>query len=195
MLRWVRVRGGGGAWGFSAAERGNESSKNKWNEFAITTTRKPTPSPFRDKGKKSLQKRRRRPELENEIKKNFLKRNASKKQKLPFHRDRRGMNFVNRFLLILISSSFVLRFFCWEFSFWTGPIFRPSPEPPAYLILHVLSGPPLIQSLACDCSHSPKRERRGIVRSHSVHVTNRTLLGPEFCELPDLDQELHYVVR
>lgn len=113
-----KSKGGGGAWGFSAAERGNESSKNKWNEFAITTTRKPTPSPFRDKGKKSLQKRRRRPqthpELENEIKKNFLKRNASKKLKLPFHRDRRGMNFVNRFLASywswLVQASFFVFF-------------------------------------------------------------------------------------
>ncbi|KAK8539732.1 hypothetical protein V6N13_035024 [Hibiscus sabdariffa] len=50
--------------------------------------------------------------------------------------------------------------------------------------------PPLIQSLACDCSHSPKREL-----SAPVHGTNRTSLGPEFCEPPDLDQDLHYVVR
>jgi hypothetical protein len=61
---------------------------------------KPPPSPFRDRGAtKSLQKRRRRPqthpELENR-KKNFLNRNASRK--LPFHIDRRGMNFFNRFL-------------------------------------------------------------------------------------------------
>ncbi|KAK7385457.1 hypothetical protein VNO78_31178 [Psophocarpus tetragonolobus] len=62
------------------------------------------------------------------------------------------------------------------------------------LIPHVLLEPPLIQSLACDCSHSPKK---GETRESSapVHVTNRTSLGPEFCEPPDLDQDLHYVVR
>lgn len=63
-------------------------------------SRHPRPLEIGAQQKKSIQKRRRRPqthpELENEIKKNFLKRNASRK--LPFHRDRRGMNFVNRFL-------------------------------------------------------------------------------------------------
>ncbi|KAK2349816.1 hypothetical protein QL285_097544 [Trifolium repens] len=38
--------------------------------------------------------------------------------------------------------------------------------------------PPLIQSLACDCSHSRKK---GETRESSapVHVTNRTSLGPD----------------
>lgn len=45
------------------------------------------------------------------------------------------MNFVKIFLASfwswLVQASFFV-FFCWEFYFWTGPIFRPSPEPPAY---------------------------------------------------------------
>ncbi|KAK7325676.1 hypothetical protein VNO80_33828 [Phaseolus coccineus] len=75
---------------------------------------------------------------------------------------------------------------CLEFSFLS----RPSPERPAY---PACAFPPLIQSLACDCSHSPKK---GETRESSapVHVTNRTSLGPEFCEPPDLDQDLHYVL-
>ena len=37
---------------------------------------------------------------------------------------------------------------------------------------------------------------RGVIDYYrSVHVTNRTSLGPEFCEALDLDQDLHYVVR
>lgn len=70
--------------------------------------------------------------------------------------------------MILISSSFVF----FVESYLSGPDPFLDRLLNHLLILHVLSGPPLIQSLACDCSHSPKRERRGIVRSLSVHVTN-----------------------
>lgn len=114
------------------------------------TKSRPPPSPFRDRGAtKSLQKRRRRPqthpELENKKKKNFLNRNAS--TKLPFHIDRRRMNFVNKllaFLLILISFS-LLRVL---FSFYS----RPGPFLDRLLkhllIPHVLSEPPT-HSITC----------------------------------------------
>ncbi|KAK7341341.1 hypothetical protein VNO80_24267 [Phaseolus coccineus] len=51
-----------------------------------------------------------------------------------------------------------------------------------------------IQELKHECFHSPKEEETR-QSSALVHVTNQTSLGPEFCEPPDLDQDLHYVVR
>ena len=93
------------------SRRNRERILQKWNEFEITTTRKPPPSPFRDRSAtKSLQKKGTEREKGKRAsacrrlrllirswrikeKENFLNRNAS--TKLPFHIDRRGMNFVN----------------------------------------------------------------------------------------------------
>lgn len=113
----------------------------------------------------------------------FLNRNAS--TKLPFHIDRRGMNFVNiflAFLLILIFSSLlrVLFFVC----FW------PSPKTPAYPACAF--GAPT-HSITCLWLQPFPEKEETRESSAPVHVTKRTSLGPEFCEPPGLDQDLHYV--
>ncbi|CAI8611130.1 unnamed protein product [Vicia faba] len=70
---------------------------------------------------------------------------------------------------------------------------RPSPERPAYPACAFGAPHSFNHLLVIACSHSPKK---GETRESSapVHVTNQTSLGPEFCEPPDLDQDLYYVV-
>lgn len=125
-------------------------------------------------------------------KKDFFDRNASTKQS--FHIDRRGMNFVNRFLANSSSYWSWLVPACWEFSFLSEPDPFLDRLLKHLLIPHVLSEPP---THSITCLWLQPFPEKGETRESSapVHVTNRTSLGPEFCEPPDLDQDLHYVVR
>ncbi|KAL5081487.1 hypothetical protein RYX36_009908 [Vicia faba] len=81
-----------------------------------------------------------------------------------------------------------------SYLFFLDRTLRPSPERPAYPACAFGAPHSFNHLLVIACSHSQKK---GETRESSapVHVTNRTWLGPEFCEPPDLDQDLHYVVR
>ncbi|KAI5444509.1 hypothetical protein KIW84_012949 [Lathyrus oleraceus] len=63
---------------------------------------------------------------------------------------------------------------------------RPCPKRPAYPACAFGAPHSSNHLLVIACSHSPKKGEMMELPA-PVHVTNRTSLGPEFCESPNLD--------
>ena len=107
----------------------------------------------------------------------FIKKRSTK---LPFHIDRRAMNSISllKLLFLLISPS----------SWVTDDLLLVSGFSFHHLLLTV-------KSTTLDYGFAP-RKGRDEESSAPVPMTNRTSLGPEFCEQPDRHHDdLHYVVR
>ena len=101
----------------------------------------------------------------------FFDRNASTKQS--FHIDRRGMNFVNRFLANSSSYWSWLVPACWEFSFLSEPDPFLDRLLKHLLIPHVLAEPPHSFNHLLVIAAIPRKGRgEGIVRSRSCDEPN-----------------------